>query len=139
MHTVDIVAKVGKGCKNRYRVYTTPYGSGYQVYLVYTIRDYSLCERELLAWCRSKGYLKDGSEVVTMVPRDGDTWRDMKAHHMSIISSIKHKMSTYGTAYEAGIKDRKWYIHPSSAASKHTSIRKRPSLKDIAKKIFRIR
>lgn len=135
IHTVDIVAKVGKGRKNRYRDYTTPYGSGYKVYLVYTDRDYSQCESELLAWCRSKGYLKEGSEVVTMVPKDSDTWKDLKARHSSIISSIKHRMSTYGIAYEGGIKNKRWYLNPS----KNTQIRERPSLKTLMKKIFRIR
>lgn len=140
VHTVDIVAKIGKGRKNRYRSYTTPYGSGYKVYIVYPERDYSVCERELLLWCRSKGYLKDGAEVVTMMPRDGDTWRDLKARHMTTINSIKQQMSTYGPAYEAGIKDRKWYHHQLTVSPPtQTSPRyERPSLKAFLKKLFKL-
>lgn len=111
-HTVDIVAKVGKGRKNRYRTYTTPYGSGYKVYLVYPTMEYSTCESEILAWCRSKGYLKDGSEVVTTTPNDTDTWKDLKNRHLDIILNIKSKMNTYGIVHECGIKNRRWYIIP---------------------------
>ncbi len=122
-HTVGVVAKVGKGMKRRYRSYTTPYGTGYKVYLVVPDSgDYSACEKDLLTWCRDKGYLQNRSEIVTAIPNDEDTWKDMKEKHLAIIADIKLKMETYGRTYNAGINGKLWYLDPCMGSPAPLSI-----------------
>jgi len=98
-HHIDalqFIGKVGRGTGNRYKSYTTPYGSGYSTVLLYHDNAYAI-EADLIEWCKTQGYIENKkTEVLSIIVSIDDTIRTILNRYNEIILKIMERMRCYG-------------------------------------------
>lgn len=105
---VYLIGKVGRGTGPRYKHYTTAYGTNYDVHIVVPSACYKAAEKDLLEWCRGKGYVRTDAETIDMPTMSDDmAWKDIKTVYMNIVTAIKDRMSIYGSVWHAYVGGKK--------------------------------